>query len=354
MQSCSCSTWRCNLRREAKALVRSSIRRYNHQMTARSQANCDKQMTPEIDRRAALAFGVASLSYAIATTALASSPMPNAAMLTKPIPSTGEAMPVVGLGTWQAFDIGDDPAELAERREVLEVLFQAGGRMIDSSPMYGRAEVAVGRLLAGMKARDKAFLATKVWTSGEAAGIAQMRASAENMHAGKTVELMQIHNLVDWRTHLKTLRSWKEQGTFRTIGITHYTTSAFDDLMAIMRTEKIDFVQLPYSLAVRAAESKLLPLAQEKGIAVIPNRPFDGANMFAKVKGRPLPDWAAEIDAKSPGQIFLKYLIGHPAITCVIPGTAKPSHMRDNVAAGFGHMPDAVFRQRMAKWYDGV
>ena len=279
--------------------------------------------------------------------------MSNSAMLTRAIPSSGEAMPVIGLGTWQAFDIGDDPAENQQRREVLEILFAAGGRMIDSSPMYGRAEEVTGRLLAALAAREKAFLATKVWTSGETAGIAQMQASAEKMQT-KTIDLMQIHNLVDWQTHLRTLRAWKEKGTFRSIGITHYTVSAFDALMAIMRQEKIDFVQLPYSLAVRAAEAKLLPLALEKGIAVIPNRPFDGANMFAKVKGRPIPTWAAEIDAKSHGQIFLKYLIGHPAVTCVIPGTARPDHMRDNVAAGFGRLPDEGMRQRIAQWYDAV
>ena len=280
-------------------------------------------------------------------------PAPSTAMLTRAIASTGEAMPVIGLGTWQAFDIGDDPAENAQRREVLEILFQAGGRMIDSSPMYGRAEAVTGRLLAGMGTRDKAFLATKVWTSGEAAGITQMQESTEKLQT-KTIDLMQVHNLVDWQTHLRTLRAWKEKGAFRSIGITHYTVSAFDALMAVMRAEKIDFVQLPYSLAVRSAETKLLPLAQEKGIAVIPNRPFDGANMFAKVKGRTLPAWAGEIDAKSPGQIFLKYLIGHPAVTCVIPGTARPDHMRDNVAAGFGRMPDAAMRKRIVQWYDTV
>ena len=279
--------------------------------------------------------------------------MPNSAMLTRAIPSSGEAMPVIGLGTWQAFDIGDDPAENQQRREVLEILFAAGGRMIDSSPMYGRAEEVTGRLLAALAAREKAFLATKVWTSGETAGIAQMQASAEKMQT-KTIDLMQIHKLVDWQTHLRTLRAWKEKGTFRSIGITHYTVSAFDALMAIMRQEKIDFVQLPYSLAVRAAEAKLLPLALEKGIAVIPNRPFDGANMFVKVKGRPIPTWAAEIDAKSHGQIFLKYLIGHPAVTCVIPGTARPDHMRDNVTAGFGRLPDEGMRKRIAQWYDTV
>jgi diketogulonate reductase-like aldo/keto reductase len=273
-------------------------------------------------------------------------------MTTRAIPSTGEAMPVIGLGTWQAFDVGDDPAALAQRRQVLETLFAAGGRMIDSSPMYGRSEAVVGRLLGEMGARDKAFLATKVWISGGKAGVAQMQASMEKMQAGQTLDLMQIHNLVDWRTHLPTLRAWRAEGRFRTIGITHFTVSAFDELMAIMRTEPIDFVQLPYSLAVRAAEDRLLPLAADKGIAVIPNRPFDGANMFRRVKGRALPDFAAELGATSFAQLFLKYLVGHPAVTCVIPGTASPAHMRDNVAAGFGAMPDTALRRRIVDWFE--
>lgn len=269
------------------------------------------------------------------------------------IPSTGEAMPVVGLGTWQAFDIGEGAGERGQRREVLEVLFAAGGRMVDCSPMYGRAEAVVGTLLAEMQARDKAYLATKVWTSGEAAGIGQMQASAAKLQTG-TIDLMQIHNLVDWRTHLKTLRAWKEKSTFRHIGITHYTASAHDDLMAIMRAEKIDFVQVNFALSDRAAEARLLPLAQERGIAVIPNRPFGSGGMFGKVRDRPLPEWAGEIEAKSHGQIFLKYLIGHPAITCVIPGTGKADHMRDNVGAGFGPLPDAAQRRRIAAWWDAL
>lgn len=278
--------------------------------------------------------------------------MQHPSMTTRAIPSTGEAVPVIGLGTWQAFDVGDDAAALAQRRKVLEILFAAGGRMIDSSPMYGRAEAVVGRLLGEMGARDNAFLATKVWVSGRSAGVAQMQASLEKMKAGQTLDLMQIHNLVDWRTHLPTLRAWKAEGRLRTIGITHFTVSAFDELMAIMRRETIDFVQLPYSLAVRAAEDRLLPLAADKGIAVIPNRPFDGANMFRRVKGRALPDFAAEIGVSSHAQLFLKYLVAHPAVTCVIPGTASPSHMSDNVAAGFGPLPDSALRRRIIDWYE--
>ncbi len=272
-------------------------------------------------------------------------------MLTRVIPALKEPIGVVGLGTWQVFDVEATPAELAPRREVLEVLFAAGGRMIDSSPMYGRSEAVAGTLLNQMRARDKAFLATKVWTTGEAAGIAQMRTSAERLQT-QTIDLMQIHNLVDWRTHIKTLRAWKERGQFRAIGITHYTTAALDELAAVIKAEKIDFVQMAYALDVRAAEARLLPVAQEYGVAVIVNRPYSGGTLFAKVKGKPLPEWAAEFGAASWGQVFLKYLIGHSAVTCVIPGTAKPEHMRDSVAAGMGPIPDATQRLKMAQWWD--
>lgn len=302
--------------------------------------------------RSLAATGTALSLASITTPVRANHPMQHPTMITRTVPSTGEAMPVIGLGTWQAFNIGDEPAARAQRRQVLETLFAAGGRMIDSSPMYGRAEAAVGRLLGEMGARDNAFLATKVWISGGKAGVAQMQASMEKMRAGKSLDLMQIHNLVDWRTHLPTLRAWKAEGRIRAVGITHFTVSAFDELMTIMRTETIDFVQLPYSLAVRSAEDRLLPLAADKGIAVIPNRPFDGANMFRRVKGHALPDFATEIGASSLAQVFLKYLIAHPAVTCVIPGTASPSHMRDNVAAGFGPLPDTALRRRMVDWYE--
>lgn len=272
-------------------------------------------------------------------------------MLKRRIPSSGEELPAVGLGTWQTFDVGGDRGELDQRQEVLRVLFEAGGSVIDSSPMYGRAEAVTGALLTRMKARDKAFLATKVWTTGERAGIQQMQSSAAKLQTG-TIDLMQIHNLQDWRTHLKTLRAWKEQGTFRYVGITHYTVSALDDLAAIIRAERLDFVQFGYSIGVRAAEQRLLPLCAERGVAVIANQPFDSGQHFSQARGKPLPDWAGEIDAGSWGQVFLKYLLGHPAVTCVIPGTARPEHMRDNVAAGFGRLPDAALRSRMAADWD--
>lgn len=274
-------------------------------------------------------------------------------MLTRPIPKTNEPLPVVGLGTWQAFDVGSDRAGVNQRKEVLRLLFEAGGTVIDSSPMYGRAEAVVGTLLTEMKARDKAFLATKVWTSGERAGETQMAASFANMQA-TTIDLMQIHNLVDWRIHLKTLRVWQEKGRFRYIGITHYTSAALDDLAAVIRAEPIDFVQFAYSIDVRAAETRLLPLAAERGVAVLVNRPLSTGGLFGKVRGKPLPTWAAEFDCASWGQFFLKYILGHPAVTCVIPGTAKPDHMRDNLAAGLGRLPDATQRRRMADYWDAL
>ena len=274
-------------------------------------------------------------------------------MLTRPIPATGEAMPVIGFGTWQTFDVGADKAALAQRREVLQVLFDAGGRMIDSSPMYGRAEAVVGTLLKEMGARDKAFLATKVWTSGERAGITQMRESAAKLGT-PSIDLMQIHNLVDWRTHLKTLRAWKAEGRFRTLGITHYTVPALDDLADIIRKEKIDFVQLGYSIGTRAAEQRLLPVAAERGVAVIANQPFDSGDLFQRSKGKPLPAWASELDCTSWAQFMLKYIVGHPAVTCAIPGTARPDHARDNIAAALGRLPDERQRRRMAEYWEAL
>jgi aryl-alcohol dehydrogenase-like predicted oxidoreductase len=276
---------------------------------------------------------------------------PRPAMLTRPIPSTKEPLPVVGLGTWQTFDVGADREALDQRKEVLRILFEAGGRVIDSSPMYGRAEEVVGTLLAEMGARDKAFLATKVWTSGEAAGSKQMQASAAKLRA-PVIDLMQIHNLVDWRTHLRTLRAWKEQKKFRYIGITHYTDPALDELAAIVRAERIDFVQFGYSIASRAAEARLLPLCAERGVAVIVNQPFDSGALFGQVRGKALPDWGAEIDCASWSQFFLKFILGHPAVTCVIPGTARSDHARDNFAAGHGRLPDAAQRQRMVEFWE--
>jgi diketogulonate reductase-like aldo/keto reductase len=269
-------------------------------------------------------------------------------MTTRPIPSSGEPLPVVGLGTWQTFDVGEPAEERAPLAEVLRLLFEAGGKMIDSSPMYGRSEGVVGDLLQDAGTRDEAFLATKVWTEGRHRGIAQMEDSFRLLRSEK-IDLMQVHNLVDWRTQLSTINVWKERGRVRYNGITHYTPGAFGRLISIIEAEKIDFVQLPYSIGVRQAEDRLLPLCAEKNVAVIVNRPYEGGSLFRKIRGRELPEWAQEFDCASWGQFFLKYILGHMAVTCVIPGTAKTRHMLDNAAAGRGRLPEGKTRRRMVK-----
>jgi len=272
-------------------------------------------------------------------------------LLTRPIPSSGDALPVVGLGTWQTFDIGAGEAERAPRREVLKILLEGGGKVIDSSPMYGRSEGVVGDLLAELGARERAFLATKVWTRGREAGIAQMEQSLRRFRSER-LELMQVHNLVDWQVHLKTLRAWKAEGRIRYLGITHYTSGALDDLAAVIESEPLDFVQLAHSLAVRAAEERLLPLAADKGVAVLVNRPYEKGALFRRVKGQALPPWAADFGAATWGQFFLKYILSQPAVTCVIPGTAKPRHMLDNLGAGRGRLPDAREREQMVRFWE--
>jgi diketogulonate reductase-like aldo/keto reductase len=267
-------------------------------------------------------------------------------MQTRKIPSTGQDLPVVGVGTWQTFDIGTAPAERAQRAEVLKVLFEAGGSVIDSSPMYGRAEAVVGDLLAEAGTRDKAFLATKVWTHGKDAGIAQMTESLRRFRTDH-VELMQIHNLVDWKVHLPTLRAWKREGRINLLGITHYTESMHDELEAVLRREKFDFVQVNYALDDRGIERRLLRAAQDNGVAVIVNQPFGGGGLLRKLLPKPLPGWAGEIGCTSWAQILLKF--AQPAVTCVIPGTGRPEHMRDNVKAGTGPYPDTRLLDRMTR-----
>ena len=267
-------------------------------------------------------------------------------MHTRPIPSTREALPVVGCGTWRTFDVGAGAAERAPLRDVLRILFDNGGSVIDSSPMYGPAEGVVGDLLTEMNARERAFIATKVWTSGRNAGVEQMRNSMRLLHAPR-IDLMQVHNLVDWRTQIATLRAWKTEGRIRYLGITHYTPSAYRELEAVMRSERPDFVQLDYSIADRDAEDRLLPAAQELGVAAIVNQPFGGGGLLRSLLARPVPSWAAEIECTTWAQVLLKFVLANPAVTCVIPGTGRPEHMSDNVRAGFGAYPDADLRTRM-------
>lgn len=269
------------------------------------------------------------------------------------IPKTGEQLPMVGLGTWRAFDVADDPAERTPQRDVLRMLFDAGASVVDASPMYGRAEGVVGDLLAENETRERAFIATKVWTEGKDRGIAQMEESMRRLRTG-TIDLMQIHNLVDWRTQLETIRLWKAAGIFRYIGITHYSSRAIDDLVAVMENEEIDFVQMAYSIGERAIEDKLLPVAAERGIAVIANLPFEGGNLFQSVAGEPLPEWTAEFDCTSWNQFFLKFVLSHPAVTCAIPATSNPKHMTDNLRAGTGLLPDTKMRRRMIQYWEDV
>ncbi len=268
---------------------------------------------------------------------------------TRPIPSTGESLPCVGLGTWQQFDVGPNAKdERASLREVLRRLVTLGGSVIDSSPMYGRSEQVIGDLSAGLSLTDEIFGATKVWTRGKQDGIQQMERSMDRMKQ-QPMDLMQVHNLVDWQTHLDTLQSWKEEGKVRYIGVTHYTLGAFDNLASIIQSRDIDFVQLPYSLQTTRAEDRLLPLAAENEVGVIVNRPFEGGSLFGKIEDATLPDWTSEFDCESWAQFFLKYILGHEAVTCVIPGTSNPDHLRENVRAGYGRLPDDDTRERMRK-----
>jgi aryl-alcohol dehydrogenase-like predicted oxidoreductase len=267
-------------------------------------------------------------------------------MQTRKIPATGEMLPVVGCGTWRTFDVGTSAGERARLAEVLKVLFETGGSVIDSSPMYGRAEGVVGDLLAAAGSRDKAFLATKVWTTGRDAGIAQMRRSFELMRTDR-IDLMQIHNMLDWQAHLPTLQAWKKEGRIRLIGVTHYTAGAHGALEAVLRLGGFDFVQVDYSIEDRSAEENLLRFAQDNGIAVLINLPFGGGDLLRRLSGRKLPGWAAEIGCTSWAQILLKFVLAHPGVTCVIPGTSKPEHMRDNAQAGVGPYPDAALMKRM-------
>jgi len=279
------------------------------------------------------------------TPAATGSPLPR--MNTRPIPSTGEALPVVGCGTWRTFDVGDNPQAQAALADVLRILFDNGGSVIDSSPMYGSSEAVAGAVLTRIGGHGRAFVATKVWTEGREAGIAQMEESMRRLQQPR-IDLMQIHNLLDWRTQLATLREWKSQGRIRYLGITHYTSSAFAEVQAVMRSETLDFVQINYAADDRAAEERLLPLARERGIGVIVNQPFGGGGLLGKLKGKPVPEWSKEIGCTTWAQLLLKFVLAHPAVTCVIPGTGRPEYMQDNVRAGFGSYPDQSMRQRIA------
>ena len=273
-------------------------------------------------------------------------------MLTRPIPASGEELPVIGLGTYRVFDVASTPAKIAAAQAIVELMVEKAASLIDSSPMYNRSESTVGEIIKASKNRDKLFLATKVWTDGKAAGERQMRASSERMNAG-VMDLMQVHNLRDTREHLATIRDWQAEGRIRYNGVTHYRASALDELEAAMKKHKPEFIQINYSLAERQTDKRVLPLARDLGIAVLINRPFVQGRLFRSVADRPLPDWARDF-AESWGQFFLKYIISHPVVSCVIPATSKIHHMADNLGAGFGPLPEDKTRQRMADYFDSL
>ena len=266
-------------------------------------------------------------------------------MQTRTIPSTQEPLPVIGCGTYLGFDQAPGSSGYAQLPAVVDALFAAGGSVLDSSPMYGRAEESLGEILATEGRAKKAFIATKVWTQGRDEGIRQMRESMRLLRTepGRPIDLMQIHNLVDWKTHLATLRRWKDEARVRYIGVTHYTASAYPQLEAVLRAEKLDFLQVNYAFDDRLAAERLLPLAAERGVAVIVNMPFGGGGLLRGLLGKPLPPWAAEIGCTSWAQVLLKFVLSHPAVTCTIPGTRRPEHMQDNAKAGLGPAPEPVF-----------
>jgi len=268
----------------------------------------------------------------------------------KPVPKTGETLPAIGLGTWQTFDVGASRSAREPLKNVLREFVRLGGSVIDSSPMYGKSESVTGDLAAELGVQKQIFLATKVWISGREAGIRQMEESFTRLRTQR-MDLMQVHNLVDYRTHLATLRAWREQGKVRYIGVTHYTESAYDDLARVLATEDLDFVQLNYSVAERAAERRLLPLAAEKRLAVLVNRPLAAGGLFTKVRGKPLPAWAKESGCASWAQFFLKFVVSHPTVTCAIPATGKAEHLLDNMQAMREPLPDAAGRDRIARYF---
>ena len=274
-------------------------------------------------------------------------------MLQRQIPKTGELLPAIGLGTYRTFDVGASSADRAPLVEVLRLFVQAGGTVIDSSPMYGRAEGVVGDLAAELGIAQSLFLATKVWTTGRDTGVRQMEDSFRLLRTNR-IDLMQVHNLLDLATHARTLREWKASGKIRYLGITHYHVGAYQVLEQLLRSGDYDFVQLNYSIRERAAEETILPLAAQRGVAVIVNRPFAQGDLFSRVRDTPLPSWAADFDCATWAQFFLQYALANPAVTCVIPATSKPKHLVDNMAAGSGRLPDEAMRRRMVQFVESV
>lgn len=276
-----------------------------------------------------------------------------AAPIQRAIPSSGEKLPVMGMGSSRTFDVDLDSDIMGRLTEVMKIFFAHRGSLVDSSPMYGNAESVLGKILGSLDDTGNLFAATKVWTYGEAAGIEQMQESSRRMQV-PVFDLMQIHNLRDWQVHLPVLRRWKEEGKIRYLGITTSHQRYHPELEAIMREEPLDFVQFSYNIENRKAEERLLPLAADRGVATLINRPYQRGALFAKSRGKPLPPLAEELGCKSWGQFYLKFIIGHPAVTCLIPATSKPHHMEDNMGANFGPVPDAAQREEMLRIYQSL
>ena len=274
-----------------------------------------------------------------------STPLP---LIKRPIPGTGELLPVIGMGTSRTFDTGSDTDSLAKLTAVIQAFFEGKGSVIDSSPMYGNAESRVGDVLRQMKRHPKVFAATKVWTTGREQGIAEMQESARRMNVTR-FDLIAVHNLVDWKTQLGTLKEWKKEGKVRYIGITTSHGRDHDEFLEVMRKEPLDFVQFSYNIDNLTAEKEILPIAYDRGIATMINRPFQRGSLFRASKGNELPALAKEIDCNSWGQFYLKFILGHPAVTTIIPATSKPHHMTDNMQANFGRIPDKQQRAEMLR-----
>jgi len=272
-------------------------------------------------------------------------------VIKKTIPSSGERLSVIGLGTSRTFDVDSDKAVTSPLMEVMQAFFDNGGQLIDSSPMYGSAEAVTGALVRQATNKQDMFTATKVWTYGKREGIEQMERSMQRLGVDQ-IDLMQIHNLRDWQTQIDTLIDWKAEGRIRYIGITTSHGRDHDELEKLLQQLPLDFVQFSYNILDRTAEQRLLPIAREKGIATLINRPYQRGSLFRKVKGETLPAWAAEFDCASWGQFFLKFIAAHPAVTCIIPATSRLKHMVDNMAAGYGRLPDEPTRQRMIKYIE--
>ncbi|MDX1528677.1 MAG: aldo/keto reductase [Gammaproteobacteria bacterium] len=304
-----------------------------------------------LDRRSFLTLcGATAAAAAMGSESIAANPL---SPIVRPIPASSEMLPVIGMGSWITFHVGDNPAERATRVEVLREFFARAGGMIDSSPMYGYSEEVIGYCLERLGNPQALFSATKVWTVGELMGVSQMKHS-QYLWGGGDFDLMQIHNLVDWQTHMKTLKEWKAQGRIRYIGITTSHGRRHGEFEQVMKTEPVDFAQLTYNILDREAERRLLPLAADRGIAVIVNRPFRRGALLDRLKGKPLPAWAGEFDCQNWAQFLLKFIVSHPAVTCAIPATSQVVHMRENMGANFGRLPDPRTRARMVSHVEAI